>query len=129
MEQLEILRKFLSGFDGSIPMVDTTQPQIGSWGLFPQGTEELSRWEDVLGNGICRLRQTYSLRRVSVRGEEGASFMERLYRWLGDQPAPQLGMNTTIRGEKGRLVSASQSGTATYEIKIIAEFEREICYG
>ena len=126
MEQLEILKNFLAGFDGLSPAIDMTSPEPGSCGLFPQGTEEISRREDVLGNVTCRLRQTYLLRRVDIRGEMGASFMLRLCQWAQDQPAPELGENTRIRWEKGRLVSVSQTGTATYEMKIITEYDKEL---
>ena len=129
MEQLGILKNYLMAFpewgDTAIT-IDTTDPTPGSCGLFPLGTEELSRREDVLGNVKLRLRQTYALRRVALRQEEGAAFMAELAAWIRTQPAPDLGENTRIRGEKGRLASVSQTGTATYELKIITEFEKEI---
>lgn len=109
--------------------IDTTDPTPGSCGLFPLGTEEISRREDLLGNVTCRLRQTFLLRRVAVRGEDAAAFMAALSRWIWEQPAPDLGADTRIRGEKGRLASVDRTDTATYEMKIIAEFEKEIPYG
>lgn len=129
MEQLEIFKNYLMAFPGwgdATLSIDTTASTPGSCGLFPLGTEELSRREDVLGNVTCRLRQTFLLRRVAVRGEDAAAFMAELSRWFYEQPAPNLGADTRIRGEKGRLSSAGHTGTATYEMKIIAEFEREI---
>lgn len=126
---MEELKKFLMGFPGwgeAHLQIDTTSPQPGSCGLFPLGTEEISRREDVLGNVTVGLRQTYALRRVAPRGEEAAAFMEALSRWIPEQPAPQLGVHTRIRGEKGRLLSVSQTGAATYELRIIAEFEKEM---
>lgn len=132
MEILEILKAWLMNFPGwgDVTLsIDTTDPNPGSCGLFPLGTEELSRREDVLGNLTLRLRQTYSLRRVAVRGEDAAAFMAELSRWICEQPAPQLGADTRIRGEKGRLSSVDHTDTATYEMKIIAEFEKEIPYG
>ena len=126
MEQLEILKNFLAGFENLSPAIDMTCPQPGSCGLYPQGTEEISRREDVLGNVTCRLRQSYLLRRVDIRGEPGANFMLRLCQWAQEQPIPYLGENTRIRWEKGRLVSVSQTGTATYEMKIILEFDKEL---
>ncbi len=126
---MENLKIFLMGFPGwgdAQLQIDTTQSEPGSCGLFPLGTEEISRREDVLGNVKCRLRQTYALRRVAPRGEEAAAFMASLAEWIRSQPAPNLGINTRVRGEKGRLASVSQTGAATYEMKISAEFEKEI---
>lgn len=129
MDTLEILKGWLVGFPewGNAQLhIDITEPDPGSCGLFPLGTEEISRREDVLGNVKVRLRMTCLLRRVALRRDEGAAFMAELSRWIGQRPAPMLGMNTRIRGEKGKLASVSQTGTATYEMKIIAEFEKEI---
>ena len=129
MEQLEEVKSYLMGFPGwgdVLLSVDTTASEPGSCGLFPLGTEEISRREDVLGNVTLGLRQTYALRRVAPRGEEAALFMASLAEWIRSQPAPNLGINTRVRGEKGRLASVGQTGAATYEMKIIAEFEKEI---
>ena len=129
MEILEILKNYLMGFPkwGDVRLqIDTTDPTPGSCGLFPLGSEELSRREDVMGNVKCRLRHTFLLRRVANRGEQAAAWLMELARWMGQQPPPTVGENPGIRGEKGRLVNPGQTGAATYEMGIILEYDKEM---
>lgn len=129
MELLEILKGWLVGFPrwGEVDLnIDATAAQPVSCGLFPQGMEELKRQEDVLGNVKCRLRQTFLLRRLALHQEEAALWLMDFAHWVRLQKPPAVGENTRIRAEKGRLLSADQTGTATYEIKLILEYDKEM---
>ncbi len=129
MELLEILKAWIMGFPqwGEAELrIDTTDAEPVSCGLFPLGCEELSRKEDVLGNVRQRLRQTFALRRVAQRQEAAAAWLLEFAQWVRLQSPPHIGENTRIRAEKGRLLSVTQTGTATYEVKIILEYDKEI---
>ena len=127
MDLIEILKGWLMGFpgwEGGLD-IDATGEKPGSCGLFPLGAQELSRREDVLGNVRRRLRCAFALRRVALHGPEAAEYLLELCRWIGEQPPPKIGENTRIRGEKGTMVKLCQTGTATYEMKIILEYDKE----
>ena len=129
MEYLEQLTAWLKGFPqwGEAQLtVDTTGAQPGHCGLFPLGVEVLEDKEDVLGNRHSRLRQTFLLRRMAVRGMDAAAWLLAFSRWVGQNAAaPVFGLRQTVRAEKGRLLSAPQTGTGLYEIRLTFEYENE----
>ena len=129
MEELEKLRNWLITFPlwgGADLVIDTTGADPGACGLFPTGVEEVSAKEDVLGNRTVSYRQQFLLRRVALRNEDAAAWLLALQRFVNESNnAPGFGDGQSrIRAEKGRLISASQSGTGTYEVRLTSEFER-----
>ena len=130
MEQLQQLKAWLMGFPlwGAADLaVDCTGAAPGDCGLFPQGVEVVSSREDVLGNRYRRLRQTYLLRRAAVRGEDAAGWLMAFSRWAAEHAAaaPQLGNAQQLRAEKGRLLSAQQTGMGIYEVRLTLEYDSE----
>lgn len=134
MDILEKLKAWLTTFPQwgeALLQVDNTDTEPVNCGLFPLGVEELSRREDLLGNASVQCRQTFLLRRVAARQEEAAIWLLALQDWIRQQSkagtAPSFGdvaKKEWIRAEKGRLSSVTQTGTATYEIRIICEYTK-----
>lgn len=134
MEILEKLKFWLQTFPqwGEAQLlVDDTAAESVSCGLFPIGVEELSRKEDLLGNKSVQCRQTFLLRRIAQRQEEAAAWLMEFQAWVGQQSqkkaAPIFGdvpEKEWIRAEKGRLAAVTQTGTATYEIRIVCEYTK-----
>lgn len=134
MEILEKLKTWLQTFPqwGEVELlVDDTAAQPISCGLFPIGVEELSRREDLLGNKSVQCRQTFLLRRIAQRQEEAAAWLMAFQAWVSQQAhaktLPAFGDvpgKEWIRAEKGRLTAVTQTGTATYEIRIICEYTK-----
>ena len=134
MEILEKLKSWLQSFPqwGEAELlVDDTAAQPISCGLFPIGVEELSRKEDLLGNKSVQCRQTFLLRRIAQRQEEAAAWLMAFQAWVAQQAhaktAPTFGDvpgDEWIRAEKGRLSAVTQTGTATYEIRIVSQYTK-----
>ncbi len=130
MEQLQKLRAWLMGFPlwGDAPLaVDCTGAAPGDCGLFPLGVEVLRTREDVLGNRHSRLRQTFLLRRSAPRGSDAARWVAAFTRWVRENAAaaPQLGSAQQTLAEKGRLLSAQQTGMGIYEVRLTLEYDSE----
>lgn len=134
MEILEKLKSWLQTFPQWAEaqlQVDDTAPEAVNCGLFPIGVEELSRKEDLLGNKTVQYRQTFILRRIAPREEAAAAWLMAFQAWIAQQAhaktAPAFGDvpgKEWIRAEKGRLSAVTQTGTATYEIRIICEYTK-----
>ena len=128
MAYLEKMRRWLQQFplwQGELA-TDCTGPKTGLSGLFPLGVTQLSRQEDLLGRVKTRYRAEFLLRRCDIR-QEGSLWLLELQSWAMGQKSPGFGdepETETLRAEKGRLVSASQSGTATFEVKLTVEFTK-----
>ena len=128
MEYLEKMEQWLRRFplwQGEL-CTDVTDPKTGSIGLFPLGVTQLSRREDLLGRVMTRYKAEFALRRRDVRSS-GASWLLELQSWAMGQKSPGFGDDPdreTIRVEKGKLVSPSQTGIATFEVKLTVEFEK-----
>ncbi|MBO5317057.1 MAG: hypothetical protein J6A74_01280 [Oscillospiraceae bacterium] len=132
MQHVKALGKYLSGFPQwkeGLPAVDTTPAIPEGCGLFPRGVEVLKRQEDVTGGVQLRLRQSFLLRRTALRTETSAGWLLALQNWALENPPRELetvfGTNLQLRLEKGRLIRAEQSGTATYEVAVIIEYTKE----
>ena len=129
MEYLEKMRAFLQQFplwQGQL-QIDSAGPKTGSIGLFPLGVTQLSRQEDVLGRVKTRYKAEFILRRCDAREESAAAWLLELQSWVMGQTSPVFGdepETETVRAEKGKLVSPSQSGTATFEVKLTVEFTK-----
>lgn len=136
MEELEKIKAWLMtypGWEGPV-LVDHTQAKPENFGLYPTGTEQLHRTEDVLGNVAVRCRSSYILYRVTTGQQDNtrqAAWLLDFQNWVRQQSetglAPPLGDEPAtgqIRAEKGRLHKASQTGTATYGVAITAEYTK-----
>ena len=130
MEHLALLQGWLAGFPGwQEALTDTTAPQSGSCGLFPQGLR-VRRREDVLGNARLDCTEVYLLRRHACRNADAARWLLEFQTWVNAQVQfPDLGNGCRITAEKGRLVSTSQTGTATYELLLTCEYGKELSNG
>lgn len=110
--------------------VDSLQPVPGSVGLFPQGLQEVSRREDVLGNVETVNRLELMLCRVSDGdGKQAAAWLLALQDWVNGQSAaglaPRLGdvpAREKILARQGRLSAPAQTGTGRYAVNITAEY-------
>lgn len=114
----EEILAWLQKFTGETVHMDYLPEQPGSWGLFPQGQEQISRQEDVLGNVTTHLRHTYILRRVGLRQTEDQTLMEQLCRWVAAQNEKKLSP-APVTAEKARMENARQTGTGVYGVKLI----------
>lgn len=112
--------------------VDMIPAGPGSAGLFPDGVEERSRKEDILGNRQIRCRLRFTLRRQAVvgdGGEEHAAWLLDFQQWVCQQSlaglTPQLGDvpgEETMQAEKGSLQKVSPTGIGTYTVTLTANF-------
>ena len=132
MEQLNALKAHLLRFPlwGEQPLkVDVREGKPEGCILFPLGLQVLARREDVLGNQVLRLRQSFLLQRAAYAGETAASWLLQLQQWLLQQPVealtPSFGTDLRLWAEAGRMKNAKQPGTGIYEVKIYAEYEKE----
>ena len=130
MEHLDLLQGWLAGFPGwQEALTDTTEDTPGSCGLFPQGVE-VRRQEDVLGNLRLSCTERYLLRRHACRNEAAARWLQEFQAWVNSQTQfPALGERCRVTAEKGRLVSTSQAGMATYELMLTCDYGKELANG
>ena len=132
MTDLEKLRQWLMtypGWEGPLH-IQSAGPAPGSSGLYPQGMEELSRREDVLGNVTVSCRSRYLLYRVA--GPEEADWLEDFQHWVcrqsAEKTAPTFGdvpEGERLWAQKGRLEDASQPGLGRYAVELVAEFIKQ----
>ena len=130
MEHLEQLKAWLMAFPlwgDTPPNVDMVGEKPGDCALFPVGQEVISSREDVLGNTVQRLRQTYLLRRTAPRGQDAAAWGMEFTRWVNENAgtAPVLGAQQLLRCERSRLISPASAALGTYEVKLTMEFTKE----
>ena len=135
MEILEKMQTWLMSYPGwgdRELCIDTTQAEPGSCGLFPAGLEQVNRRENVLGNVAEVWRCHFILRRIALRQEAAAAWLLDFQDWVRNQSlqglSPRFGdvpSQERIRAEKGKLLSVSQTGTGTYELKLTAEYMKE----
>lgn len=132
MTALEKMKAWLQTFplwQGEL-QVDVSGAMPGEQGLFPQGIQEISRKTDVSGNVTAINRLRFLLYRMAPLGQEEHSlWLLKLQDWIqrqsGEGLAPQFGddpQRERIRAEKGRLLSAPQSGTGRYAVEITADY-------
>lgn len=136
MTVLNKLRGWLQTFPqwepGTVLQVDNTGTCPGDMGIYPSGTEEVSRREDLMGTVTVRLREGYMLYRV-VSGDytRQREWLQALQEWVQTQSI--LGMTPVmgdapdreqIRAEQGKLQSVSQSGQAKYSVRLTVEYEK-----
>lgn len=133
MTDLEKMQQWLRSCPGweDTLQVDTTEPAPGNSGLFPEGLEELSRQEDVLGNLhiVCRYRFTLYRRVSRDGGAADAKWLLDFQNWVQQQNvlglAPQFGdipYLERMQAQKGTLKERGQTGL--YAVTLTAEFTR-----
>lgn len=119
MESFERVRAWL-GERGILPDTDACGVTPGETGLFSLGQEQLWLREDVLGNRVRRVRETFLLRRSAIPGQDAAKALLRLQEQAAKDPP---GGFLQFRAEKGRLVKMTGTGLGMYELRLM--FERE----
>lgn len=128
MEVLTALKTLLCAYPqwGDQPL-DTNRldhsPQ--ACGLFPLGLQVRRRREDVQGNVVLQLRESFLLRRAACAEEAGAQWLMALEHWLLHQTLGDVGEQVRITPTGGRLVTGKQPGTGIYELKIHVDYEKE----
>ena len=132
MEQLQKIKDLLIRFPlwGDQPLaVDIRDNRPGNCCLLPLGLRLLGRKEDIRGSGVCRLGQSFLLRRAALAGEDAAAWLLQLQHWLLGQPVEELkacfGANLRLWAESGHLTNSKQPGTGIYEVKIYAQYDKE----
>lgn len=114
--------------------VDYTNAMSGNAGVFPQGIQELSRRQDVVGNVTVTNRLSFTILRVTggqQNKEEQAAWLIDFQNWVQQQSvsgnAPTFGdvpAKEKLWAEQGKLKSTSQTGTARYTVRLITEFTK-----
>ena len=123
------------GWDEICVYVDFLGAEPENTGLYPQGLEEVSRTEDVLGNATVNCRYQFVLYWTTTGqqdNEKNAGLLLDFQQWVQAQSisglAPRFGDIASaehIRAEKGMLQKASQTGTGIYKVTVIAEFIKQ----
>ena len=131
---LQEIKKWLLTFPGwqGIPMhVEYTDAQPENLGLFSTGLQELQRKTDILGTVTVKNQWNFTLRWICAgqwSNEEPAQTLHRFQQWVQRQSflglAPQLGQDTGWRAGKGKLESASQTGTGVYTVGLTVEYTK-----
>ncbi len=136
MEELEKLKNWLQtypGWEGEL-LVDYTKARPGHFGLYPQGLEQRSVRQDVLGNTYVRCRSRYALYRVTTGqadNSHNAAWLLDFQNWVREQSAqglaPAFGdlpAEERLTAQQGRLKKTGQTGTGTYAVTITAEYTK-----
>ena len=135
MAALEKIAQWLKSFplwEDNQLHIDYTGAVPGNSGLYPEGVEEITRREDVLGNVTVQNRLHFTLYRVTKGqqdNEENSQWLLQFQNWVQQQSAlglaPSFGddpKQEKIQAKQGRLKSASQTGTGKYAVAITAEY-------
>ena len=135
MTNLTKMRNWLHTFPGwdenCVLHTDHTAAEPENCGLYPQGGEEISRREDVLGNVSVLCRYRFHLYRLVQLADPlaNAQWLLQFQQWVRQQSAtgaaPRFGDDPgqeRLRAEKGKLSEISQTGTGTYMVTLTAEF-------
>ena len=94
--------------------------------VIPQGSEIVSRKEDLLGNCRCVRKDSCLLYISGVDSpwQEALSFI----RWVDSQNAqglcPVFGAGQTLSAQRGRLLKTDRLGLHIYEVSITATYEK-----
>ncbi|MBQ3252156.1 MAG: hypothetical protein IJB02_02815 [Oscillospiraceae bacterium] len=109
--------------------VDEKSPKPHTCQLFPLGLTVLRRRENVQGDKVFTLRQSFLLRRVAYAGQTAAAWLLALQNWLLTQPVealePAFGNRLRLWAEQGQPAGLNQPGTGVYQVKIHVEYEKE----
>lgn len=115
--------------------VDYVDALPGNAGLYPEGLEQVSRREDVLGNVTVENRLHFVLYRVTAGQQdnrENSQWLLELQSWVQQQSAAGLAPSfgdvphrERISAQKGKLKAASQTGTGKYAVNLTVEFTKQ----
>lgn len=125
MNKAEAIRQWLAGWNGDFRwLVDCLGKKSGAAAVFPKGTKEVKRREDILGGVRRRFADSYELKlRLAASGEtdgaENAAVAASLEGYTG---CPVFGQNQTVKMEGGSLASADGS-TAVYTVTLTIEYD------
>lgn len=125
MSKAEKMRQWLAGWNEDfIWLVDCLGKKSGAAAVFPQGTKQLVRREDILGDVRRRFADTYALKlRLAASGEADAAHNAAVVASLeGFAGCPVFGERQTVRLEHGKL-GASDGSTAVYTATLTVEYE------
>lgn len=92
----------------------------GSVGLFCRGREVIRRWQDIMGNRLCRQKVVF-LVAMRSRSPEPLELALALEEQL-QQTAPYFGEDQRILLEKGRTVKDNGSGFPVREFQLTVEY-------
>ena len=134
MDALQKMAAFIlsyPGWEAGVTLTfDSAENAPGALGLFPEGVEEISLRQDIMGNRESRQRMAFSLYGVADDVDGGASLVARFQSWVHDQSAaglaPTFGdapQKEQLRAEKGSL-SRRESTGGLYCVKLTAEFTK-----
>ncbi len=141
MTDLEKMRAWIRTFPGGIPdnfQVDFTGEVPRNAGLFPAGTEEVSRQRLVTGGVIVTNRHNFVLYAVFAKPQEtdeisasNAEWVMDFQKWAQEQSvkglAPTFGnINTreeSITAQNGAFHSVKESGAGMYAVTITAQYQ------
>ena len=111
--------------------VDYVDALPGNAGLYPEGLEQVSRREDVLGNVKIRCSCAFVLRRAAGQRGENARWLLEFQNWVMEQDrlglAPKFGdepKSERLRAFEGKLDSHHQAGGSMYTVLLTAEFTK-----
>ena len=137
MTALEKIRDWLKTYPkwNETLYVDYTAAVPGNTGVFPQGAQELSRRLDVMGNMTVQNRLSFTILRITAGRQDKeaqAAWLLDFQNWVQQQSvsrkAPVFGdepANEKLWAEQGKLKGISQTGTARYTVRLIAEFTKK----
>lgn len=137
MTALEKIRDWLKTYPkwNETLYVDYTAAMPGNTGVFPQGVQELSRRQDVMGNVTVQNRLSFNIMRITVGQQDKeaqAAWLMDFQDWVQQQSmsgnAPTFGdlpAREKLWAEQGKLKGTSQTGTARYTVRLIAEFTKK----
>ena len=118
--------------------VDYTDKIPGTGGIFPNGTVEIARTPDILGNVHVVNQYNFGLfyrfqksPGDSEGAEVNADWVFDFQKWVQDQScmglAPTFGdcpENEKITAQNGTMIDASDEGWAMYMIQLSVQFEK-----
>lgn len=137
MTVLDKVRQWLSTYPkwDEKMYIDYTDPSPGNTGVFPQGVQELSRRQDVVGNVTVENRLSFTLLRITAGQQDGqqqAAWLMEFQDWVQQQSAagkaPIFGdvqSKEKLWAEQGKLKAVNQAGTARYTVRLIAQFTKK----
>lgn len=128
MAKLQILRKWLlsSGLLGEL-LTDELGKRPPCASLRPEGLTMVWEKQDVLGVRTRRWRlncvlQARLLHPAREDAQAQADTWLALQQWAAQTAPPELGKDTTVSLEQGKLAYADGTGTAIYTAGLVAEF-------
>lgn len=143
MSVIETMRDWLKTYPGNVPQnfqIDFTNEVPQNAGLFPTGTMEVSRREDILGNITVTNQYNFGLYTVFEKPQDideisskNAQWIMDLQQWVQEQSirklAPTFGnidiSSEVIKAQNGMFYGTKETGAAgLYMVTITATFKK-----